>query len=61
MTNFYLSAYHRDPIIRGAIMQSGDSELESECDSQSFAPLTYVLSSCAAYVAYEPTNWKDRC
>ncbi|KAG5651894.1 hypothetical protein H0H81_007051, partial [Sphagnurus paluster] len=25
MTNFYLSAYHRDPLIRGAIMQSGDS------------------------------------
>ncbi|TEB37904.1 carboxylesterase [Coprinellus micaceus] len=24
MTNFYMSAYHRDPLIRAAIMQSGD-------------------------------------
>ncbi|CAA7260352.1 unnamed protein product [Cyclocybe aegerita] len=25
MTNFYLSAYHKDPLIRGAVMQSGDT------------------------------------
>ncbi|KAJ2917720.1 hypothetical protein MD484_g2708, partial [Candolleomyces efflorescens] len=24
MTNFYLSAYHKNPLIRGAVMQSGD-------------------------------------
>lgn len=26
MTNFYLSAFAHDPIIRGAVMQSGDSQ-----------------------------------
>jgi len=30
MTNFYLSAYHQDPLIRGAVMQSADSELFSK-------------------------------
>lgn len=28
MTNFYLSAFPEDPIIRGAVMQSSDSEFQ---------------------------------
>ncbi|KAF8655889.1 hypothetical protein AX16_002874 [Volvariella volvacea WC 439] len=41
MTNFYLSAYAHDPIIRGAVMQSGDT-------AQPMWPINQQLSIVAA-------------
>lgn len=37
MTNFYMSAWPDDPIIRGAVMQSSDSKLLSMCAFRHFS------------------------
>lgn len=43
MTNLYMSAYHRDPIIRAAIMQSGDTLQPMWPENQEIAKVSSAM------------------
>ncbi|KAJ2932520.1 hypothetical protein H1R20_g4562, partial [Candolleomyces eurysporus] len=63
MTNFYLSAYRKNPLIRAAVMQSGDGDGQLDClRTKDGSELRKVLLETGAQfqpVTDNITIWKD--